>query len=105
MRKSIPATIMVLLVLTMILGFTGSALADTYTYTGLGGGGTPLSLASNGSNVFAGMESGHVWRSSGDGTWYDAGGLDGGTINALVWDGANIYAGTSNGQTIGGFTD
>jgi hypothetical protein len=98
MKKTTLAAILVLLVFAMILGISGTALADTYTYTGLGGGLAPLSLASNGSSVFAGMESGHVWRNTGGTSWVDAGNLDGGTVNALVYDGATIYAGTSNGQ-------
>ena len=38
MKKSILATILMILVFASIVGITGIAMADTYTYTGRGGG-------------------------------------------------------------------
>jgi hypothetical protein len=93
MRESILAAILFILVFAFAVGMPGNALADTYTFTGLGGGMSLCSLAATGSGLFAGMESGHVWRNTDGTNWIDAGYLDGGTVNALVWDGDVQYEG------------
>ena len=76
MKKSIPAgTIVVaLLTIAILVALPSSALADTLTYTGLGGAtGAILSLTYGGGNLYAGMTDGHVWRNNGDNTWTDIG--------------------------------
>ena len=76
MKKSIPAgTIVVaLLTIAILVALPSSALADTWTYTGLGGAtGAILSLTYGGGNLYAGMTDGHVWRNNGDNTWTDIG--------------------------------
>ena len=92
MKKSILATI---LVFASIVGITGSALADTYVFTGLGGGGTALSLMWADGHLYAGMDTGHIWRYEGDAnnTWTDFASL-GNPVLSLAWDGQSIYAGT-----------
>ena len=108
MKKTILATILIILVFASLVGITGSALADTYVYTGLGGGGTPLSIATNGTNVFVGMNTGHIWKSDGGTNWTDTGQLNGThSVTALVYanyhEGEStfktIYAGLDNGET------
>ena len=42
MRRSSPAAILVILVFASVVGICANALADTYTYTGLGGGLHPV---------------------------------------------------------------
>ena len=98
MKKSILATILVILVLASIVGITGSALADTYVFTGLGGGGTALSLMWADGHLYAGMDTGHIWRYEGDAnnTWTDFASL-GNPVLSLAWDGQSIYAGTQSG--------
>jgi hypothetical protein len=98
MRKSTLVVIPVLMVLAMVAGMCGTALADTYTFTGLGGSaGAPLAVASNGSSAFAGMADGLVWRNTGGTDWVVAGSFPS-SVNAMVFDGATIYAGVNTGE-------
>jgi len=59
------------------------------------GASTLTSLASNGTNLYAGGDDGHVY--SYDGTnWNDTGGPAGGMIHCLACGGTNLYAGTDS---------
>lgn len=98
MRRSVLSAVIVLMICAAVLAVPGPALADTYTFTGLGGGGAPLSLAHNGTSLFAGMQDGTVWRNTEGTAWMQVGNFGDVTVNAMVYDGETVYAGTSSGE-------
>jgi hypothetical protein len=112
MKRATLAAILVLMVFTAMFMMSGAVLADTYTFTGLGGGASALSFAYGGGNTYVGMADGHIWQgtnNSGNWAWMDLGSPDspGNTVNALTWGYyeksdlstiQTIWAGTSSGQ-------
>ena len=115
MKRLTLAAIVALLVCALAVGIPIQALADTYTYTGLGGGDVPLSLAWGGGNLYEGMlvstniGPACLWRNDGGTAWTDIGRADpqGSAVNALCWGSyertdhtylTTVYAGTASGQ-------
>lgn len=104
MRRSLSAIILFLMVSAMLFGLTGTASADTWTFTGLGGtSSSPLSITSGGGSVYVGMGDGHVWRKTGAGVWTDLGTV-GSAVTAMTYGSFDdtglytAYAGTQDGN-------